>query len=81
LGEKELNDIIEFLLKSIVDYPDKVQINEVNGERVTVLEISVDPTDVGKIIGKQGRVIKAIRTIVKAATIKDNKRTVIEIVE
>ena len=80
-GEKELNDIIEFLLKSIVDYPDKVQINRVNGERVTVLEISVHPSDIGKIIGKQGRVIKAIRTIVKAATIKDNKRTVIEIVE
>ncbi len=73
--------MIEFLLKLIVDYPDKVQINEVNEERVTVLEISVHPNDVGKIIGKQGRVIKAIRTIVRAATIKENKRTVIEIIE
>jgi len=80
-GEKELKDIIDFLLKLIVDFPDKVQINEVNGEKITVLEISVDPNDIGKIIGKQGRVIKAIRTIVKAATIKDNKRTVIEIIE
>ena len=80
-GEKELKDIIDFLLKLIVDFPDKVQINEVNGEKITVLEISVDSNDIGKIIGKQGRVIKAIRTIVKAATIKDNKRTVIEIIE
>ncbi len=77
---KELKDTIEFILKSIVDFPDKVQINKVTGERFNVLEISVDPIDVGKIIGKQGRVIKAIRTIVKAATIKDNKMTVIEIV-
>lgn len=76
-----MKDMIEFLLKLIVDYPDKVQINEVNEERVTVLEISVHPNDVGKIIGKQGRVIKAIRTIVRAATIKENKRTVIEIIE
>ena len=80
-GEKELKDIIDFLLKLIVDFPEKVQINEVNGEKITVLEISVDPNDTGKIIGKQGRVIKAMRTIVKAASIKDNKRTVIEIIE
>ncbi|MFW6148493.1 MAG: KH domain-containing protein [Atribacterota bacterium] len=76
-----MKENIEYLVKSIVDFPDKVKVSEIEGEVVNVLEISVDPNDVGKIIGKQGRVIKAIRTIAKAATIKDNKRTVIEIVE
>ncbi len=76
-----MKENIEYLIKSIVDFPDKVKVSEIEGEVVNVLEISVDPNDVGKIIGKQGRVIKAIRTIAKAATIKDNKRTVIEIVE
>lgn len=73
--------MIEYILKSIVDYPDRVKINEVTGEKISVLEISVDSSDIGKIIGKQGRVIKALRTIIKAATIKDKKRTVIEIME
>ncbi|MFW6149792.1 MAG: KH domain-containing protein [Atribacterota bacterium] len=76
-----MRDIIEFLLKEIVNFPDRVQINEINGDNLYVLEISVDSTDVGKIIGKQGRVIKAIRTIVKAATIKDDKKTIIKISE
>jgi len=76
-----LKDIIVFLLKEIVNFPDRVQINEINGEKINILEISVDSTDVGKIIGKQGRVIKAIRIIVKAATIKDDKKTIIKISE
>ena len=76
-----MKEIIEFLLKSIVDYPDDVKVNEVNGEKVTVLEVSVDNQDIGKIIGKQGRIIKSIRTILKAATIKNKKRTIIEIIE
>jgi len=76
-----LKDIIDFLLKEIVNFPDRVQINEINGEELNVLEISVDPADVGKIIGKQGRVIKAMRSIVKAATIKDDKKTIIKIFE
>ena len=76
-----MKNIIEFLLKEIVNFPDRVQINEINRENLNVLEISVDSTDVGKIIGKQGRVIKAIRTIVKAATIKDDKKTISKISE
>ena len=76
-----MKENIEYLAKSIVDFPDQVKVSKIEGEIVTVLEIRVDPNDIGKIIGKQGRVIKAIRTIAKAATIKDNKRTVIEIVE
>ncbi len=76
-----MKEMIEYILKSIVDYPDRVKINEVTGEKISVLEISVDSSDIGKIIGKQGRVIKALRTIIKAATIKDKKRTVIEIME
>ena len=76
-----MKENIEYLVKSIVDFPDQVKVSKIEGVIVTVLEIRVDPNDIGKIIGKQGRVIKAIRTIAKAATIKDNKRTVIEIVE
>ncbi len=78
---KEAKEVIEYLLREIVDFPDKLNLSEVEDEKITVLEIRVDPSDMGKVIGKQGRVIKAIRTIVKAATIKDKKRTVIEIID
>lgn len=76
-----MKDTIEFLLKEIVSFPEFVKINEINKENLSILEINVDSTDVGKIIGKQGKVIKAIRTIVKAATIKDKKKTIIKILE
>jgi uncharacterized protein len=76
-----LKDTIEFLLKEIVNFPEFVEINEINKENLSILEINVNSADVGKIIGKQGKVIKAIRTIVKAATIKDNKKTIIKILE
>jgi len=74
-------DIIEFLLKSIANYPERVQIKEINEDRLNIFEISVDPSDIGKIIGKQGKVIKAIRTILKAASIKSEKKTIIKIIE
>jgi len=76
-----LKDFIEFLLKEIVNFPESVRINEINKESINVLEIKVDSTDIGKIIGKQGKVIKAIRTIIKAATIKSSKKTLIKIIE
>lgn len=76
-----MKNTLEFLLKEIVNFPEFVGINEINTENLNILEINVDSADVGKIIGKQGKVIKAIRTIVKAATIKDNKKTIIKILE
>ena len=76
-----MKELIELIIKGIVDNPDKVEINEILGERTSIFEVRVDSTDIGKVIGKQGRNIKSIRTIVNAAAQKDDKRVVIEIVD
>ena len=76
-----MKEMLEALVKSLVDFPDKVEINEVNGEKFTTLEVRVDPSDMGKIIGRQGRIIKAVRTLMKAYATKEHKRLNVEIVE
>jgi len=76
-----LKELIELIIKGIVDSPDKVEINEILGEKTSIFEVRVDSDDIGKVIGKQGRNIKSIRTIVNAAAQKDDKRVVIEIVD
>jgi len=76
-----LRELIELIIKGIVDNPDKVEINEIIGERSSIFEIRVDSNDIGKVIGRQGRNIKSIRTIVNAAAQKDDKRVIIEIVD
>jgi len=75
-----LKELIELMIKGIVDKPDKVEINQIIGEKTSVFEIKADPDDIGKIIGKQGRNIKSIRTIINAAAQRDSKRVIIEIV-
>jgi uncharacterized protein len=75
-----VKELVETIAKSLVDNPDKVQVNEVNGEQSVIIELRVAPEDMGKVIGKQGRIAKAIRTVVKAAAIKENKRVVVEII-
>jgi uncharacterized protein len=75
-----VKELVEIIAKSLVDNPEAVQVNEVSGEQSTILELKVAPEDMGKVIGKQGRIAKAIRTVVKAAAIKDNKRVVVEII-
>ncbi|MFL0246967.1 MULTISPECIES: KH domain-containing protein [Clostridium] len=75
-----MKELVEIIAKSLVDNPEAVQVNEVTGEQCTILELKVAPDDMGKVIGKQGRIAKAIRTVVKAAAIKDNKRVVVEII-
>ena len=75
-----MKELIELMIKGIVDKPDKVEINQIIGEKTSVFEIKVDPDDIGKIIGKQGRNIKSIRTIINAAAQRDSKRVIIEIV-
>jgi len=80
-GSGTLKEVIKYLLEMLVDFPDKLKISTIQLDNVTVLRIAADPADIGKIIGKQGRVIKAIRTIVNAATIKEKNKTVIEIIE
>ncbi len=76
-----MRELIELIIKGIVDNPDKVEINEIIGERSSIFEIRVDSSDIGKVIGRQGRNIKSIRTIVNAAAQKDDKRVIIEIVD
>lgn len=75
-----MRELVETIAKSLVDNPEMVQVNEVAGEQSIILELKVAPDDMGKVIGKQGRIAKAIRTVVKAAAIKENKRVVVEII-
>ncbi|MCM8710602.1 KH domain-containing protein [Clostridium sp. SYSU_GA19001] len=75
-----MKELVEIIAKSLVDNPEAVQINEIAGEQSIILELKVAPEDMGKVIGKQGRIAKAIRTVVKAAAIKENKRVVVEII-
>lgn len=76
--EKEL---VEFVVKSLVDSPEEVSVNVVEGEKSTILELRVASDDVGKVIGKQGRIAKAIRTILSASATKDGKHAVLEILD
>ena len=77
----ELRDLIEFVSKSLVDVPENVDVQEVEGEQTTVIELKVDKSDLGKVIGKKGRTAHALRTILNAASTKLRKRSVLEIVE
>jgi len=76
-----MKDLIEYIVKALVDNPDKVQIKEIAGEKSIIYELHVGEGDLGKVIGKEGRTAKAIRTIVTAAAMKQGKRTVLEIIE
>lgn len=76
-----MGELVEFIAKSLVDNPDQVQVNEVEGSQSIIIELKVADEDMGKVIGKQGRIAKAMRTVVKAAAIKDNKRVVVEIIQ
>jgi predicted RNA-binding protein YlqC (UPF0109 family) len=76
--EKEL---VEFVAKSLVDKPEAVEINQIEGEKSTILELRVDPDDVGKVIGKHGRIARSLRTILAASTSKTGKRVVLEILD
>lgn len=77
----ELKDLIEYVSKALVDMPDQVEVNEISGEQTTVIELKVDKSDLGKVIGKQGRTARALRTILNAASTKLRKRSVLEIIE
>ena len=77
----QLREFVEFMAKSIVDSPEEVQVTEIAGEKTTVIELRVASEDLGKVIGKQGRTAKAIRSILSAAAAKIKKRAVLEILE
>ncbi len=77
----QMKELIEAIAKALVDNPDQVQVRPVEGEQVTVLELRVHPSDLGKVIGKQGRTARAVRTILGAAGMKLRKRFTLEILE
>ncbi|MDR2478383.1 MAG: KH domain-containing protein [Treponema sp.] len=74
-------DLIEYIAKSLVDDPVQVQVSVVEGEKSTILELRVAEDDIGKVIGKHGRIAKAIRTVLQAASAKNGKHTVLEILD
>ena len=76
-----MKELIEEIAKALVDIPEEVGVREVQGEQVTVLELKVAPTDLGKVIGKQGRLAQSIRTILGAAGMKLKRRFTLEILE
>jgi len=76
-----MKQLVEYIARALVDNPDRVEVREVAGEQTSVLELKVATEDLGKVIGKQGRTAKAMRTILQAASAKTGKRTVLEILE
>ena len=76
-----MKELIKYIARSLVDNPDEVQVNEIEGEQTSVLELRVAKEDLGKVIGKQGRTARAMRTILSAASTKIRKRAVLEIIE
>jgi uncharacterized protein len=76
-----MRELVESIAKALVDHPDDVMVNAVDGEQVTVLELRVHPEDLGKVIGRQGRTAKSIRTLLGAAGMKLRKRFTLEILE
>ncbi|MGO5164720.1 MULTISPECIES: KH domain-containing protein [unclassified Candidatus Paralachnospira] len=74
-----MKELVEVIAKALVDNPDAVSVTEKEEGEETVLELTVDPSDMGKVIGKQGRIAKAIRSVVKAAASREDKKAVLEI--
>jgi uncharacterized protein len=74
-------DLVEYIAKSLVDDPSGVAVNVVEGEKSTILELKVSESDIGKVIGKQGRIARAIRTLLSASAAKSGKRVVLEILD
>jgi hypothetical protein len=77
----EMKELITYIAKALVDKPEEVVVTEIEGEQTSVLELKVAKEDLGKVIGKQGRTARAMRTILSAASAKINKRSVLEILE
>lgn len=76
-----MKELVEVIAKSLVDFPEKVVVTETVNEKTIVLKLAVDKSDMGKVIGKQGRIARAIRSVVKAAASREDKKVVVEIVQ
>ena len=75
-----MKDLVEVIAKALVKNPDQVSVTTIEDQGITVLELRVAPDDMGKVIGKQGRIAKALRTVVKAGAARENKKVAVEIV-
>ncbi len=75
-----MKELLTFIVRNLVDHPDEVSITEIAGERTFVFELRVHKEDLGKVIGKQGRTARALRTVLSAASVKENKRAMLEII-
>jgi uncharacterized protein len=78
---EDLQEVVSFIAKALVDDPDEVKVEVVEGERTVIVELSVAPSDLGKVIGKDGRTARALRTLLAATSAKQSKRAVLEILE
>ena len=76
-----MKELVEVIAKALVDDPESVVVNEREEKKTTVLEVRVDESDMGKVIGKQGRIAKAIRSVVKAAAAKEDKKVIVDIMD
>jgi uncharacterized protein len=76
-----MRELLEFVVKKLVDHPDDVNISEISGEQTFVYELRVHKEDLGKVIGKQGRTARALRTVLSAASVKENRRVMLEIID
>lgn len=81
MSDEPMQKLVEMIAKALVDKPEAVEVTEVEGEQTTVIELRVAKEDLGKVIGKQGRTARALRTILSAASTKIRKRSVLEILE
>jgi len=79
--EADMKDLLEYLAKALVDNPEGVEVTAVEGERSVILQLRVDPDDVGKVIGKKGRIAQAMRTLVKASATKEGRNAIVEIID
>ena len=76
-----MKEFVEYIVKNLVDHPDKVRINEIGGTHTLIIELSVEKSDIGKIIGKKGRTADALRILLGAVSAKQKKRTMLEIMD
>lgn len=76
-----MKELLEYLARALVDKPDAVRVEVIEGEKSIILQLHVDPEDVGKVIGKQGRIAKAIRTVVRASAVKEGMKAIVEIID
>ena len=76
-----MKELVEVIAKALVDYPDEVEVTEKETRKAIVLELRVAPSDMGKVIGKQGRIAQAIRSVVKAAASREDKKVIVDIVQ